>query len=84
MKILSFKLESVKTKDVKSVLANLKAEKNILIVVDELDENVVLATRNLNNVTLLQVDEINTLDIIAADNMIITEAAVKNLEEVLG
>ncbi len=80
----AFKLESTKTKDVKSVLANLKAEKNILIVVDELDENVVLATRNLNNVTLLQVDEINTLDIIAADNMIITEAAVKNLEEVLG
>ena len=80
----AFKLETTKTKDVKSVLANLKASKNILIIVDELDENIVLATRNLNNVTLLEVNEINTLDVIAADNMIITEAAVKNLEEVLG
>ncbi len=79
-----FKLESNKTKDVKSVISNLKLNKNILIVVDELDENVILATRNLNNVTLLQVNEINTLDVIAADNMVITEAAVKNLEEVLG
>ncbi len=80
----TFKLESNKTKDAKSILSNLKVNKNVLIVVDELDENVVLATRNLNNVTLLEVNEINTLDIIAADNMIITEAAVKKLEEVLG
>ena len=79
----SFKLDSNKTKDAKKVFEALKAEKNILLVVDELDENVILATRNLDNVTLLQVNEINTLDIIAADNMIITEAAVKNLEEVL-
>ena len=79
----SFKLESNKTKDAKKVFEALKAEKNILLVVDELDENVILATRNLDNVTLLQVNEINTLDIIAADNMIVTEAAVKNIEEVL-
>ena len=79
----SIKLESNKTKDVKAILSNLKVNKNVLIIVDELDENIVLATRNLNNVTLLQVDEINTLDVIAADNMIITEAAVSKIEEVL-
>lgn len=79
----SIKLESNKTKDVKAILSNLKINKNVLIIVDELDENIVLATRNLNNVTLLQVDEINTLDVIAADNMIITEAAVSKIEEVL-
>ena len=79
----SIKLESNKTKDVKAILSNLKVNKNVLIIVDELDENIVLATRNLNNVTLLQVDEINTLDVIAADNMIITEAAVNKIEEVL-
>lgn len=79
----SIKLESNKTKDFKSILSNLKTSKNVLIVVDELDENIILATRNLKNVNLLQVDEINTLDIVAADNMIITEAAVKHIEEVL-
>ena len=79
----SFVVESGKTKDAKSILSNLKANKNVLIVVDELEESVILATRNLENVTLLQANEINTLDIIAADSMIITEKAVKLLEEVL-
>ena len=79
----SFKLESNKTKNIKAILSNLKVNKNVLLIVDELDENVILATRNLNNVTLLQANEINTLDVVAADNMIITEAAMKNIEEVL-
>ena len=78
-----FEIESAKTKDVKTLLANLKADKNILIVVDELTENMILSTRNLNNVILLQASEINVLDVISADKMIITEAAVKQIEEVL-
>mgnify|MGYP003308551251 CR=1 FL=1 len=52
-------------------------------VVDELDDNVVLATRNLNNVLLLSVDEINTMDIVSAKVLIATESAVKSIEEVL-
>ena len=79
----NFNLESNKTKDAIKALENLKVTKNILIVVDELTENVILATRNLENVILLQADEINTLDIISADNMIVTEKAVKLIEEVL-
>ncbi len=79
----NFNLESTKTKDAVEVLNNIKAEKKIMIVVDELSENTVLATRNLNNVILLTSDEINVYDIINADNMVITEAAVKKIEEVL-
>ena len=79
----SFKLESSKTKEVVGILNNLKVSKNVLIVVDELDENMVLATRNLNNVILLEANEINVLDIISSDYMVITEAAVKAIEEVL-
>lgn len=79
----NFDIQSSKTKDIKSLLANLKAEKNVLIVVDELNENMILATRNLSNVILLQANEINVLDVISADKMIITEAAVKQIEEVL-
>lgn len=79
----SFKLETSKTKNLKAILNGLEATKNVLIVVNELDENMILATRNLNYVNLLQADEINVLDIIAADKMIIEEAAVKTIEEVL-
>ena len=79
----SFNLESGKTKEAIEVLNNIKAEKKIMIVVDELNENTVLATRNLNNVILLTADEINVYDIINANNMIITTAAIKKIEEVL-
>ena len=79
----SFKLGSGKTKEVKSILDSLNATKNVLIVVSELDENVILATRNLDYVTLLEANEINVLDIIAADKMIITTDAIKKIEEVL-
>lgn len=80
----SFKLESSKTKEAIQVLTNLKAnEAKTLIVVDKLEENVILATRNLANVILLETDEINTLDVVSADLLIITEEAVKKIEEVL-
>lgn len=78
------KLEvSNKTKDFKEILKSLNLTKKVLVVVDELTDELVLSSRNLNNVLLLSVDEINTYDVVYADAMIITEAAVKKLEEVL-
>lgn len=77
------KLNTNKTKDMKNILANLKAERNVLIVVAELTDNIVLATRNLNNVLLLEASEINTLDVVSADALIITESAIKVVEEAL-
>jgi large subunit ribosomal protein L4 len=79
----SFVPETTKTKDMLATLSNLKAVKNILIVVTELNDNLVLATRNITNVVLLQLDEVSTLDIVKADSLIITEDALKAVEEVL-
>ena len=67
----------------KEVLSNLKVDRNILVVVNELDDNLVLATRNLDNVLLLSADEINTLDVISANVLIVTEEAIKSVEEAL-
>jgi len=79
----SFNMETPKTKEALTALSNLKVDKKILLVVDELSDNVILATRNIKEIVLLEANEINTYDIIAADNMIITEKAVKAIEEVL-
>lgn len=76
-------IETNKTKDMLNILEVIKAEKNILIVTDELTDNVILSTRNIPNVVLLESNEINTLDIIASDCLVITEGAVKQIEEVL-
>jgi len=78
-----FEAETNKTKDMVSILNNLKLTKKTLIVVDELEENLILATRNLKNIVLLAFNEINVLDVVGSDNMVITTAAVKKLEEVL-
>ena len=77
------KLTSNKTKEMKDILTNLKADRSVLVVVKELDDNVILATRNLNNVLLLSADEINTMDIVSARVLIATEDAVKSIEEAL-
>ena len=80
----SLNLETNKTKDMLNILSNLKvADKKVLIVVDELNENLILATRNIASVMLLETSEINTLDIVSADVMVITEAAAKAIGEVL-
>ena len=76
-------VESTKTKDMKAILNSLNATKKVLIVVDELTDNLILSSRNLSNVLLLSVDEINTYDVVYADTMVITEKALQQLEEVL-
>jgi large subunit ribosomal protein L4 len=84
MVVDNFKLETPKTKDMVEALTNLKVnDKKVLIVAKELEENVILASRNLGNVILLEADEINVLDIVATNVMIVTEDALKEIEEVL-
>ena len=81
----NFNLADGKTKTAKEALTNLKVnEEKTMIVVDELTDEVILATRNLDNVLLLETDEVNTLDVVSVNRMVITESAVKKLEEVLG
>ena len=76
-------LASNKTKDMKALLKSLDVNCKVLIVVEELTDNLILSSRNLKNVILLTTDEVNTYDVVYADKMIITESAVKKLEEVL-
>ena len=42
----------------------------------------ILSSRNLNNVILLEVSEINVLDIVSADKLVVTVDALKAIEEV--
>ena len=79
----SLNVETSKTKDFKNLLNNFKVERNVLIVVSELNDNLVLATRNLKNVLLLEANEINVLDIVSANLVIVEESAIKEIEEAL-
>ncbi len=73
-----------KTSEMLGILKTLNvADKKVLLVVKEFDDNIVLASRNLQNVVLILADEINVLDVVGTDVMVITEDALKYVEEVL-
>ena len=80
----SIKFETNKTKEMLKLLNTLElANSKVLLVLDELDENICLASRNLGNVLIVLPTEVNTYDVVNSDKMVITEAALKKLEEVL-
>ena len=73
-----------KTKDMLSALKNLELdEKKVLVVMDELTEQVILASRNLQNVLLMEPVELNVLDIVNADVLLMNKQAVLEIEEAL-
>ena len=77
-------LATPKTKEMVNLLETLKlADKKVLMVVKEFDDNLILASRNLQNVVLILAEEINVLDLVGTDVMLITEEALKIVEEVL-
>ena len=80
----NIKFETNKTKEMMLLLNKLDlVNEKILLVINELDENICLASRNIGNIKVVLPEEVNTYDIVASDTMIITEAAIKKLEEVL-
>jgi large subunit ribosomal protein L4 len=79
----AFAPTTVKTKEMLEILNNLHVDGRVLVVVKELNDNVILATRNLENVVLLQSNEVNTYDVVASKYVVIEEEALKVVEEVL-
>ena len=79
----SFNMESTKTKDAIKMLEGLKLDNKILFVTSDDAENLYLAVRNLPNVLVIYADEVNCYDLVNADTVIMDEAAIKKLEEVL-
>ena len=76
--------ETNKTKEMINLLASLNLTNHkVLVCVNELTENVCLAARNLGNVKVVLPEEVNTYDLVLSDNLLITEEALKTLEEVL-
>ncbi len=76
-------LSSNKTKDFINTLKNLKVSNKALVITSEENENLNLATRNNRFVSLLNLSNINVLDLALNNYLVIDEASVKKLEEVL-
>ena len=78
----NLELKEAKTKLVANMLKDFKVNGKVLIVVDKVEENVLRACANIQNVTLVNTDLMNVYELVANANCIITKAAVQKLEEV--
>ena len=71
-----------KTKQMVKVLKAFNADKKSLVVLPERDENIVRATGNLQEAKTIYVNTLNVYEILNADKLVITKAALQAVEEV--
>ncbi|GAB7127485.1 50S ribosomal protein L4 [Amantichitinum ursilacus] len=76
----SFTLEAPKTKAFVQKLETLKLE-NALIITKELDENLYLASRNLNNVLVLEPSQADPVSLVRFKKVVLTRDALAAFEE---
>ncbi len=74
-------LDEIKTKKFQETLNAFKLDK-ALVVLDEMDQNVILSARNIPDIKTAQVNNINVYDILKYDSLMISESAVRTIEEV--
>lgn len=76
-------LADAKTKNMVSVLKTVNAGKKVLIVLDEENENVIKAARNIPGTMIVPTDNVCVYDLLNVDTVVATKAAIKAVEEAL-
>ena len=77
-----FNFAEAKTKEFVKVLDAVKAGDKILFVATEEDDATILSARNLQYVKIVYPQGINVYDIVNVDTLLVSEAALKTIEEV--
>lgn len=80
----SFIVDAPKTKLFLQKVKDMGVSDSLLLITDELDDNLVLSSRNLPNVLVLEVAEADPVSLIRYKNVILTRKAVGKFEEMLG
>ena len=79
-----FNFEAPKSKQYISMLSALSlGDKKTLLVLPETNKNVVLSGRNIQNTKITTADQINTYDVMNADNVIFVESSISKIENLL-
>ena len=75
------KLDEIKTKNFAKIMQNLNVEK-ALVILKEKDINIIQSAKNIPMVKTALTSTINVYDILKYQTIVITKAAVENIEEV--
>jgi large subunit ribosomal protein L4 len=79
-----FNLDAPKTKQYLNLLKSLSfSDKKTLLVLPELNKNVVLSGRNVKNTKVITASQINTYDVLHADQLILVESSISKLDNLL-
>lgn len=78
------KLKEMKTKEVATILNNLKVEGKTLLLLEENNNEIYRAAKNINKLNVSYVGMTNAYQLLDNKQILATEAAMKKLEEVLG
>ena len=79
-----FTFEAPKTKDFVNVVNNPKVSgKKLLMVLSGVDKNVYLSARNLERTNVMVASALNTYKVLDAETLVVTESALKAIEETL-
>lgn len=82
--IEDFNLESPKTKEFTVILKSLNlADKKTLVVISEPNKNVFLSSRNLERSKVVNAADLNTYDILHAQNLILSEGSLPVISNIL-
>lgn len=76
-----FTIEAPKTKLLVSKIKGLGLE-SVLVITDNLDENLLLSSRNLHKILVLEARETDPVSLIGFDKVLVTKAAVAKMEEI--
>lgn len=79
----AFNFDAPKTKGFAEVLNKLDVNTKALVVLEDGNDFAALSARNLPNVTVVAADGINVLDVVGNQKLILTQAALSKIEEVL-
>lgn len=79
----SFTLETAKTKDFIAKLNTLNLNDRLLIITETVEENLYLAARNLVRIDIRDVAAVDPASLVGSEKVLITVAALKQLEELL-
>jgi len=74
-------LAAPKTKEFAGVLKNLGLDRGALFIVDETNENLLLASRNIQRVEVATAKLVNTYQVLRYKNVIVTKAGMEALEQ---
>ncbi len=77
-------IDEPKTRKFKALVDGLKLTGKSLFVLDNLDDNTRLASRNLRGITVKNYRDFNTMDVLHCDMLVMSKAAIEKLPERIG